>query len=497
MMERKVDMTPLTGFLERERNSQLGWGKAVAELVDNAFDANASQVKIEFAGKRFSISDDGCGAKDIQAMLRLGDHRRNRKESLGRYGVGTKIAAVWAWGTTTIATNRDGKISVARVNWSEVERSERWEFTVTEHESTPALCAAHGLPVDHGTVISFDGTDRKFRPLKELVETLSYKFAPAIKQGKQIRVKHPQQRRGDTCVAEYLHPRLESIIEREFEVDGKKARVRAGVVPSGQHNPLPGFTFVHRHRVLATNTNGCGEYTTGRFFGWVELIGDGWKLSVTKDGISEGEDELYAALESICRDQLQRASEEARDVELAGLESSLSNAMTDALCEQQKKKSKRKPGNKKGTVDPKDTDAEHKTASQSQEGPKTLLVPCPDKGGGSKRIGDKIKVTFSDEQNMGVIGRVDHNDKCTHVTLYMEHPAVKWAAEGRNSQGLAILTAALIAMFAASAESDAVKQKLLAFAKDEGLGLMDQLIRALSAYTLYVKDKCDHEAVAA
>jgi hypothetical protein len=43
-------------------NQALPWWKALAELVDNSFDAGAYRVTIEMAGRTLIVSDDGRGA---------------------------------------------------------------------------------------------------------------------------------------------------------------------------------------------------------------------------------------------------------------------------------------------------------------------------------------------------------------------------------------------------------------------------------------------------
>ncbi len=493
VIERELDITPLTGVLERERNSQLGWKRAVAELVDNSFDAQATQVRIEFGHRTFSITDDGCGARDIQAMLRFGDHRKNTKECVGRYGVGTKLAAVWAWGKTTIASTRDGRVATVRVDWEQIERSGKWKVSESAFAATDKACRSVGAPLGHGTQIKFEQHSRKLPSIDELARELSYRFSPAISQGRQIRIRHPRKK-GDLIVPEFRKPALEFVIDKEIEVEGKLARVLAGVLPAGQPNPLPGFTYAHRHRVIATNNFGCGEFTHDRFFGWVELIGDGWRLSVTKDAISEGGDALYESLEATCHEQLSRASMESRDVELAGLEQNISTALSNALCEQQKTKAKRSPPIKAtGTVDG-PGEREHKKAEKLQAGSKSILGPCPEAGDTAmKRVGDKIKVSFSNELGKEVIGSIAANDKCVHVTLYLDHPAVRWAARERNQSGLSMLTASMVAMFAATEPlTDKRRRRLLPFMSDD-MQLREMLIRALSAYTTSVKEKCNQE----
>jgi hypothetical protein len=488
------DMTPVTSFLESERNSRLGWKKAVAELVDNSFDASANQVTLDFAAKLFSITDDGRGVRDLQAILRMGDHRRQRKDTLGRYGVGAKQAFLWAWGETLIATNYDDSICRAHVKWAEVERDGKWRFTEQRCEATPETCAACGISVGHGTKITLRNHEQKLPAVDDLVEYLSYQFSPAISQGRQILINFKTKR---IVVPEFRKPALEFPIDRLLEVEGRQLRVWAGVVPSGQPNPKPGFTIVHRHRVIRAGVaDGCGENFSDRFFGWVELIGDGWKLAVNKDAIHETqEDSLYAALEECCREQLNRATLESRDVALSGLEASVSKAVTDSLCEQKKKRAKRDRTNKtkSGTVASQDTDREHRAATAVQDGEKSMLGPCPDKiGGAVRKIGDKVTVRFSDSGTGELAGRVDANGKAVVVTLYLTHPAVTFAVNTSGTEFLSLLTASLVAMYAMTTDAK-TGQRLLPLPVEDR-GMTERLWIALSALTSGIAPKVEVES---
>ena len=87
----------IQSFIEATRDSGYkSTSSALAELVDNAFEAQASIVEIvlsdeEDGGKRILVSDDGTGmpANVLQLALQFGGSTRfNSRRGTGRYGMG-------------------------------------------------------------------------------------------------------------------------------------------------------------------------------------------------------------------------------------------------------------------------------------------------------------------------------------------------------------------------------------------------------------------------
>lgn len=68
-----VKIPPDTNLLHSYCHSNLPWWKGLAELIDNAIDAGAKQVKIAVKDRVLTVSDDGRGAADIMALFKLGN----------------------------------------------------------------------------------------------------------------------------------------------------------------------------------------------------------------------------------------------------------------------------------------------------------------------------------------------------------------------------------------------------------------------------------------
>ena len=70
---------PKTHMMRSVMSQNHPWWKALAELVDNSFDAGATAITIECDNNTVSVSDNGCGVADISALLTLGKHVGHKK----------------------------------------------------------------------------------------------------------------------------------------------------------------------------------------------------------------------------------------------------------------------------------------------------------------------------------------------------------------------------------------------------------------------------------
>jgi K+-sensing histidine kinase KdpD len=91
---------PSTAILTATRSdSNMYLWKALAEIIDNAFDHRATEVIIQSSddSTTLTIEDNGDGCSDANRMVQLGSHFRNVKSgnAIGRYGIGLKEASVW------------------------------------------------------------------------------------------------------------------------------------------------------------------------------------------------------------------------------------------------------------------------------------------------------------------------------------------------------------------------------------------------------------------
>jgi len=373
-MPESIDCRPLLGptlVAVASQNLPGGLKTALAEWIDNSFDAGARHVAITFerhGGKRpaLTIRDDGAGTDRLDKFLRLGDHGRSNTTRLGRFGVGSKDAALWCGGMDSrlsVASIHGGHRRSVSIAWQRFVRDNgRVEFPDPE----PA-----GLG-ERGTTITVEPVDRSVphgEDWDKLVAELGYLYSPAIHEGRQITLTAPTRGTRPEPVLPWDPPDLEpGYVETNITVAGRTAHVKCGIVPAGVPHPptRQGLTYWHGFRVIVpASSRGCGSYDTSRVCGFVKLL-SGWALSKNKDEII-GADDLYAAVEQVCRPVLEKADKVGRTLDSEAFLSSVServNAGIDAA----EAKARRGKGDTKGKKNPTGDGSPHRKAEREQSG---------------------------------------------------------------------------------------------------------------------------------
>lgn len=141
---------------------------AMADLVDNAIDANARHIAVELIADGEEswarITDDGGGMVrgELDEAMRYGSHAEYGERSLGHFGLGLKTASLSQCRRLTVASrgNEKGQITVRRWDLDEVQRRDAWALeSIRSREADPRLTE----PLDHGatgTVVLWEKLDR-------------------------------------------------------------------------------------------------------------------------------------------------------------------------------------------------------------------------------------------------------------------------------------------------------------------------------------------------
>lgn len=333
--------TPLLHTLEGERNSRLGWHNALAEMIDNALDADACQVLIDFGSKTLTVTDDGTGAPDVLSMLRFGAHKKHRTTSLGHYGRGLKDAWLWSGNTIDISTVHQKVKRTLRVCIDDfVEREGRWEGP------DPKECAARNG--EHGTRISIEGV-RQGRPDAGTIAKLCMTFMPALEAGRQIVIGKSGQ--GRKPLEPYKLPMFLECVQDTFEVGGRKTSINIGIVRDGQKIDYPGFLLCYGHRVIKASTIGVGNYSSARLTGTI-VLGDGWKLTRNKDDLSDNLDGLDVAIHYRIQSLCKKADALALDIESRELLTEIEGLVNAGIKGAMVREKRRSAENETGRVEP-------------------------------------------------------------------------------------------------------------------------------------------------
>lgn len=149
---------------------QIGYSleQAISDLVDNAISANAKTVLIRFFWSddeivSLAVVDDGDGMSsgELHKAMRFGSEPRCEATSLGKFGLGLKLASFSHARTLTVATSQDDRFSARR--WTLDGIRQDWECDVLSHKDAMELHNAPWSPIhqaDCGAVIYWEDIDK-------------------------------------------------------------------------------------------------------------------------------------------------------------------------------------------------------------------------------------------------------------------------------------------------------------------------------------------------
>ncbi|MGD7045653.1 ATP-binding protein [Jeotgalibacillus proteolyticus] len=156
---------------------------ALADIVDNSIDAQASSVELNFkynyGNGYIQILDNGHGmnSEEIQTAMSIGskDPRNQRKnKELGRFGMGLKTAAFSLGKRLSVISKQDGHFVERCWDLDHVSATNSWElFTAIPEEVKRHMSS---IESNSGTIVFIDKLDRFMRTGKNpILEDSFYK----------------------------------------------------------------------------------------------------------------------------------------------------------------------------------------------------------------------------------------------------------------------------------------------------------------------------------
>lgn len=414
-----ADFTPDPHYLLSMVNQGLPWWKALAELVDNGFDAKANRVEIAVKGKTVTVRDNGRGISDVLKAIKLGGHVPSNGRGLGMYGVGLKDAWLSSGDRIDICTIHGGKKISISVDIRDIGLTWQGPDPIVEECSEPS-----------GTVITLHLRPGRNVPSEDVFKKLAFVFSPAITQGLQIvRVINGKS----NPLASVPLPEFTESVQDTFSVNGKAVSINIGILKPEMRMYEGPFCFTYRHRVIEASSLGAKSMSCMAMGGLV-VLGDGWEFTKNKDSISENCDELEEAIHSRIRHLLIKANKMAMDVQSDQIRTELESMMNDAVAEA-KKEARNSTRESSGTVRTTGTGGKRTKAAKIHVGiPGNVTGP----DGQPRRRGLRIdwcKIS-SDE-----IGKYD--SRTNTVNMNLEHPFVAAAKMTPNYPALFALAFAV------------------------------------------------------
>jgi len=156
-------------IVEGLRDTGYEFHTAIADLIDNSIAAGAHLVDVlvemDLGGTiRVAIADDGCGMNRtglINAM-KYGSQRRTDSSSLGKFGLGLKTASTAFCRHLSVSSRPDRASAVMCATWDLDHIAEKgdWELLLSEAEAEALEHLDRVSPVNSGTVVTWQKTDR-------------------------------------------------------------------------------------------------------------------------------------------------------------------------------------------------------------------------------------------------------------------------------------------------------------------------------------------------
>jgi len=171
------------------RNTGYSLEAAIADLVDNSIDANASRVLIRFMRTESEllsliVVDDGDGMteKAMDRAMQFAGRREYSGSDLGMYGMGLKSASLSQADNFTVASRAKGGSAVGR-RWTESQAKSGWVCDIVDPTSAAEeLDRAWDDDLElsvKGTVVRWDGV-RDFQKASGRVDSYLRKVRQAI-----------------------------------------------------------------------------------------------------------------------------------------------------------------------------------------------------------------------------------------------------------------------------------------------------------------------------
>lgn len=279
---RRIDVTPTTYQLHSYRNSGMTALSCFGELIDNCIGAKARNIDIVIDGdtRTMTVTDDGCGMHSAALAFQPGRHiEHGDEQGSPRYGVGLKDAG-WRLGESIkIVTVRDGRKTVSVADTDVMIRRGKWEVTERAFKSSS----------QPGTVVTVNRFDFPLSnsSISRLRTELEKLYVDALREGITITINGASLAAAD-------RPKFRFVREAEVELDGKRFRVRGGMLSAGQDSVSSGVTIKLPLRVLCSGERaGLEGYDVSQFYAEVTLIEDKddrqtwFSVNKHKDGLRE------------------------------------------------------------------------------------------------------------------------------------------------------------------------------------------------------------------
>ena len=225
-------------LLESLRSSGYDNYSAIADLIDNSFDANADEVKINISGsdeknKIITIADNGDGMDrdTLDEALRLGSSTNRSEDSLGKFGMGLITASISMGKKLVVVTKYSGKFLTGIHDLELVEKEKKFVKEVRESTDLERNAFINKLGyVKSGTLVAIQKIDNVHNKnntifINTLTKKLGEIFRDFINTKKNISINEKMVYAVDPMFRDQKSEELIDV-SKDFTCDENTATVR-------------------------------------------------------------------------------------------------------------------------------------------------------------------------------------------------------------------------------------------------------------------------------
>ncbi len=253
-MKQKIVVPYAPILVESTRSIGYSFEAAVADIIDNSISAAATEIRVCFMSQEpqwLCIEDNGWGmtADELENAMRYGSQSfqdARRKDDLGRFGLGLKMASLSQCRKVTVLTKKDGQIYAACWDLDFIKQQGDWALKFFTEDEAREIQGYFWLDVhESGTVVLWEQFDRLKQEAAKIQKAFDKKIEITRKHvalvfHRFLNDENPKNRlaiffNGEpvTGIDPFLtrHPATQPLSEQILRIESEEIRVKPYVLP--------------------------------------------------------------------------------------------------------------------------------------------------------------------------------------------------------------------------------------------------------------------------
>lgn len=253
-MQDKIVVPYAPILVESTRSIGYSFETAVADIIDNSISASATEVRVCFMSQDpqwLCIEDNGWGmtSDELENAMRYGSqslHDVRRKEDLGRFGLGLKMASLSQCRKVTVLTKKNGIVCGACWDLDYIIQQDDWSLKFYSRDELRNKQGFSWLDVhESGTVVIWENFDSLKQGASKIQKAFDEKIEIARKHVALVFHRYLGDENSKNRLAIYFngepvtgidpfltrHPATQPLSEQILRIGTEEIRVKPYVLP--------------------------------------------------------------------------------------------------------------------------------------------------------------------------------------------------------------------------------------------------------------------------